>query len=66
MDKRESCGIIIPVRDGYVDCPYCGAGRLLRVRPETTASALQIYCRRCKREMIVNIDKGQCFESRGR
>jgi hypothetical protein len=59
MDGQKRA-IIIPVKDGYASCPYCG------IRPETRAENLQIYCRRCKRELIVNIAQGQCYQSQCR
>ncbi|MDY4180996.1 MAG: cysteine-rich KTR domain-containing protein [Pseudoflavonifractor sp.] len=37
-------------------CPVCGKGKVLRLETETTAHALPVYCRRCGRESIVNID----------
>lgn len=59
-------GTILPVEQSYLRCPYCGAGRLLKVLPETQAENLQVYCRKCKRELIVNIYEGQCYLSRSR
>lgn len=35
-----------------------------QIRPDTTAENLPVFCRQCKLELTVNIDKGQCFESR--
>lgn len=50
---------------GWVPCPYCRRNqRLLRVLPDTEARSLQVYCRDCKRELILNIDKGQRVELR--
>jgi uncharacterized protein YbaR (Trm112 family) len=47
-------------------CPRCRKNkRLLQVRPETSAVNLVVYCRMCKSEINVNIDKGECFESHG-
>lgn len=65
MINNGNCGIILAKRDGYLVCPYCRASRLQRIRPETRAESLQIYCRKCKRELIVNIAEGQCYLSRG-
>lgn len=56
---------MLAVNDGYLECPYCRATRLLRVWPQTEAKHLQVFCRRCKHEMIIDIDKGQCYMSRG-
>lgn len=48
---------------GWVYCPVCGrspklrrGGRLLRVRMDTKAQNLPLYCSSCKREYIVNIN----------
>lgn len=38
----------------------------MKVRPDTVANRLVVYCRDCKTEHIVDIAEGQCFESRGR
>ena len=38
--------------------------RLLRVDMETVAKDLPIYCRDCKTEIILNIDRGQSVERR--
>lgn len=66
MINSEICGTMLAVKDGYLRCPYCGASRLQRIRPETQASQLQVYCRKCKRELIVDIAQGQCFQSQCR
>ena len=50
------------VKDGWLICPGCHK-RLLRVEPNTTAQNLIVYCRNCKRTVMVDIDRGQCFES---
>lgn len=53
------------VRGGYLVCPHCRQNkRLIQVQPDTKAERLTLYCRFCKTETIVDIDKGQCFESR--
>ena len=36
----------------------------MRVLPNTEARSLQVYCRDCKREIILDIDKGQRVELR--
>lgn len=49
--------IIMPTSRGWILCPYCnGSKRLQRIKPETRATDLPVYCRNCKREYIVNID----------
>ena len=65
MIDHQISGTMLAVKDGYLECPYCRASRLQRIWPETEAKHLQVFCRRCKHEMIVNISGGQCYLSRG-
>jgi len=53
-DDRAMLG----VRDGWIVCPVCRK-RILRVAPETAARALPVWCRRCRREFRIDIDRGQ-------
>lgn len=53
------------VIDGFLVCPVCRRNkRLLRVDAKTHAEHLAVWCRTCKHEIILDIDEGQCFESR--
>lgn len=64
MQGKESCGKLI-VRDGWVTCPVCRRNRrLLRVDPDTVAAELPVFCRDCKTEIILNIERGQSVERR--
>lgn len=50
----------IVVKDGWITCPECGRNhRLLRITPETEANELPVYCRKCRREIVLNIKRGQ-------
>ena len=66
MINSKKRAIILPTADGYLICPRCRMTKLIRLRKETVATGLQVYCRKCKRELIVDIREGQCFESQGR
>ena len=56
---------MLTVKDGWVSCPACRRNkRLKRIYPDERGSRIRLYCRDCKSEIIVDIDKGQCFESR--
>lgn len=56
---------MLTVKDGYLVCPTCRRNkRLIQIQPDTKAERLRVYCRDCKTEHIVDIDRGQCFESR--
>ena len=57
--KRDT----LVVKDGWVTCPVCQRNKhLLRVWPDTEARNLQVYCRTCRTELILNIDKGQSVQ----
>lgn len=50
----------LSVKDGWVTCPVCRRNhRLIRVDPETVAAGLPVYCRTCRSEIILNIERGQ-------
>lgn len=58
------CGKIT-VTNGWIICPVCRRNRrLLRVEPETVARNLPVYCRDCKQEIVLNINRGQSVERR--
>ena len=56
--------VIIKVKNGWVMCPVCGRGKVLRLAPDTRASSLPVYCKLCGRESIVNIELSlsQCHQ----
>lgn len=65
MQTQEKHGRMLTVKDGYLTCPICKRNkRLLKVAPDTTAKRLIVFCRDCKNEHIVDIEQGQCYESR--
>lgn len=66
MQTKENCGKLLTVKEGYLVCPVCRHKRLMKILPDTTATGVVAYCRYCKTENIVDIDRGQCFESRSR
>lgn len=50
----------LAVKDGWVTCPVCKRNHhLIRVTPETEATGLPVYCRTCRSEVILNIERGQ-------
>ena len=65
LQSDTGCGKMLPVRNGWLICPFCFRNRrVLRVHPKTVAKDAVAYCRDCKTEFFVDIEKGQCFESR--
>lgn len=61
MQTTAKCGTLT-IADGYVLCPVCGT-KLQRVPPDMAARNLPLYCRRCKLEINVNIDRGQSLKA---
>ncbi len=59
MQKQMETGKLV-VKDGWLMCPSCGKQKVLRIYPETRARYLQVHCKRCGHESIVNIDKCLC------
>ena len=55
MQSNMRCGKLI-IRDGWVICPVCRKGKLLKLRPDTAARNLPCKCKRCGQESLVNID----------
>ena len=64
MQDTEKSGKLV-VKDGWVTCPVCRRNKhLIRVEPDTEATALPVYCRDCKTEIVLNIARGQSVERR--
>ena len=51
---NESAKMI--AKDGWVMCPVCGKGKILKVNPDTTVHNLPRPCKRCGQISIVNIE----------
>lgn len=57
-------GKMLTVRKGFLICPTCRTSRrLMRIPPNAYGRGLAVYCRKCRTEHIVDIEKGQCFLS---
>ncbi len=60
MQKQmEACRLI--VRNGRYVCPNCKQTTNQKADAQTDASNLILWCRSCKAEYRVNIQRGQCF-----
>lgn len=55
MQKNQKCGKM-EANQGRLTCPDCGF-LLARVLPGAKASGLLLYCRRCRKQVSVNIPK---------
>lgn len=64
LHQQAKHGNMLTVKRGWLICPTCPRTQfILHLLPDTEAKNLQVYCRRCKRVIKVNIRDGQCFES---
>lgn len=59
LQNRPECGKLT-VRDGYLICPVCKAKKIQRILPSSEGRSIPVYCRRCKMQMLIDIDQGQC------
>ena len=62
MQTPEDRVRLLPSRGGFARCPYCG-GKLLTISPDTEAERLPVWCRKCRRELRIDILRGQSFLS---
>ena len=49
---------MLELQDGRIICPDCGRTTDQVVMPETLAKDLAVFCKRCKRRLIVKIENG--------
>lgn len=63
QEKRDK---MLTVRSGWLECPSCRRNRrMMQILPSTEGRNVVAFCRVCKTEHIVDIVKGECFESYG-
>lgn len=55
MQSNVCCGKL-SMKDGWVLCPVCRKGKLLKLLPDTAVRNLPVKCKRCGQESVVNID----------
>lgn len=60
LQRANECGKLI-VKDGLYVCPNCKQKTNQKAFPETNADKLILWCRSCKAEYFVKIERGQCF-----
>ncbi|WP_290095439.1 cysteine-rich KTR domain-containing protein [Bacteroides acidifaciens] len=47
----------------WVLCPICGGKTRTKIRPDTDAKNLIVFCPKCKRESVVGVEKGKVLEN---
>ena len=54
LHGEQKCGKLT-VKDGWLMCPVCGRGKVLKVRDDTEVKNLEVHCKLCGQKSIVNI-----------
>lgn len=57
MDKQFK-----EITDGWLKCPVCHK-KVMRLLPTTEAKDLIVYCRRCRRESVLDIPNSETFRN---
>ncbi len=50
------------VKDGWVYCPVCHNKTRLKIRQDTVAVNVPVFCPKCKNESIMNFKDGKDYE----
>lgn len=54
LQEKGNCGKLT-VKDGWLLCPVCRKGKVLKVREDTEVKNLEVRCKLCGQKSIVNI-----------
>ncbi|WP_298016670.1 cysteine-rich KTR domain-containing protein [uncultured Dysosmobacter sp.] len=54
--KSQTEPVKLIIKNGWVICPVCGKGKILKINPDTSVHHLPRPCKRCGQETIVNIE----------
>lgn len=46
----------MPNKERWITCPQCGNGKLLKILETTQGTDIPVYCKRCRKHVLVNID----------
>ena len=65
LHNSPVCDKILPVENGWLICPRCRRNRrVMKITPKTFGLNVAAFCKDCKWEGLIDIQEGQCFESR--
>lgn len=65
LQNDDGRGKLLPMRNGFLICPYCRRNKkLMRIPPKSEGRGLVAWCKDCRREVKFDIFAGQSFESR--
>lgn len=58
--------MIVTVRGEHAVCPDCRSRMSPKILPTTKGTDIVLFCRKCKTELIVDIEPGQCLKGQRR
>lgn len=51
--------VTLNVENGWLECPFCHRSkRVKHILPTSCGSDIVAYCPKCKRELLLNIERG--------
>lgn len=63
MNSHPNNGKMVTVKDSYPVCPVCKGKMTPKILATTSGRNIPAFCRRCKNEILLDIDRGQCSRS---
>ena len=63
MNSHVDNGKMVTVKDDHPVCPVCKGKMNLKIQANTSGRNIPAFCRRCKNELLLDIDRGQCSRS---
>ena len=50
------------VKDGWVYCPICNNKTRTKIRPDTVARNLPVFCSKCKNVSVMSFENGKSLK----
>ena len=63
MNSCHDNGKMVTVKDQYPVCPICRGRMTPKILANTSGRNIPAFCRRCKNEILLDIERGQCSRS---
>lgn len=66
MQAEAISDMILTVKGEHAVCPRCRSRMAPKILPSTAGKDIVLYCRKCKTELIVDIEPGQRLKGQRR